>query len=81
MFAIFITANYFTASYTSLLSIPNFQASVNSFEDLANNKDVKTLLIKGSGTDEYIMVNSFLLTFILFTNNRNLRWFSMVTFL
>ncbi len=50
--------NYFTASYTSILSIPNFKATVGSIEDLANNGAVNPLLIKGSSTEEYIMVST-----------------------
>ncbi|EFX82841.1 hypothetical protein DAPPUDRAFT_316351 [Daphnia pulex] len=57
-FGSFIIMNYFTASYTSILSIPNFKATVGSIEDLANNGAVNPLLIKGSSTEEYIMSSS-----------------------
>jgi hypothetical protein len=57
-FGSFIIMNYFTASYTSILSIPNFKATVGSIEDLANNGAVNPLLIKGSSTEEYIMVST-----------------------
>ncbi|EFX82837.1 hypothetical protein DAPPUDRAFT_240814 [Daphnia pulex] len=55
VFGVFIITNYYTASYTSMLSSPNFKPIVNSIEDLATSDSVKTLLIKGSSTDEYIM--------------------------
>ncbi|XP_046457341.1 uncharacterized protein LOC124204337 isoform X1 [Daphnia pulex] len=55
VFGVFIISNYFTAPYTSMLSIPIFKPIVNSIEDLATSDSVKTLLIKGSSTDEYIM--------------------------
>ena len=55
---VYIISNYFTATFTSVLSIPIFKASVNSIEDLANSGSVKALLFKGSNTDEYIMVSS-----------------------
>ena len=49
--------NYFTASYTSELSIPNFKTTVSSIEDLANNRAVNPLLVKGSSSDEFIMAS------------------------
>ncbi|XP_032798488.2 uncharacterized protein LOC116935248 [Daphnia magna] len=55
VFGIYITINYFTASYTSILSTPVFKTAVNSIEDSAKSTTVKTLLIKGSSTDEHIM--------------------------
>lgn len=56
---LFIIGMVFTAAYTSYLTTPIFRKTlVNSVEDLANSKTVKTLLIKGSSTDEYIMVRS-----------------------
>jgi hypothetical protein len=51
--------NYFTASYTSVLSIPNFKMPISSIEDLANNEDLNPLILKGSSTDEYISVSTF----------------------
>ena len=56
-FGIFIIMNYFTASYTSELSIPNFKTTVSSIEDLANNRAVNPLLVKGSSSDEFIMAS------------------------
>ncbi len=54
---LYIIAMFFTAAYTSYLTTPIFRKTlVNSIEDLANSKKVATLLIKGSSTDEYIMV-------------------------
>ncbi|XP_057368410.1 glutamate receptor U1-like [Daphnia carinata] len=58
LFGIYIAANYFTASYTSILSTPVFKATINSVEDLAKSHTVKTLLIKGSSSDEQIMSSS-----------------------
>lgn len=52
----FIISNYFTASFTSLISVPLFRLPVNSIEELANSQTVKTLLLKGSSTDEYFLV-------------------------
>lgn len=49
-------SNYFTAFYTSFLSIPILRNEVNSVDDLANSDSAKTLLVKGSSTDDYIMV-------------------------
>jgi hypothetical protein len=60
IFGVFIITNYFTASYTSVLSIPVYKPIATSIEDLANSNTVKTLLIKGSSTDDYIMVNLFI---------------------
>ena len=56
VFGVFIISNYFTAAYTSVMSIPTFKASVTSVTDLANSKTVNTFLMKGSGSDDYIMV-------------------------
>ncbi|KAI9558825.1 hypothetical protein GHT06_015614 [Daphnia sinensis] len=58
IFGIYIAMNYFTASYTSILSTPVFKTAVNSIEDSAKSTTVKTLLIKGSSTDEHIMASS-----------------------
>lgn len=58
LFGIYIAVNYFTATYTSFLSTPVFKTAVNSVEDLANSATVKTLLNKGSSTEELIMVSS-----------------------
>ncbi|KAK4011037.1 hypothetical protein OUZ56_020157 [Daphnia magna] len=58
IFGIYIAMNYFTASYTSILSTPVFKTAVNSIEDSAKSRTVKTLLIKGSSTDEHIMSSS-----------------------
>ncbi|XP_057368411.1 glutamate receptor ionotropic, kainate glr-3-like [Daphnia carinata] len=58
IFGIYITMNYFTASYTSILSTPVFKPAINSIEDSAKSTTVKTLLIKGSSTDEHIMASS-----------------------
>ncbi|KZS01894.1 Uncharacterized protein APZ42_001301, partial [Daphnia magna] len=55
LFGIYIAVNYFTATYTSFLSTPVFKTAVNSVEDLANSATVKTLLNKGSSTEELIM--------------------------
>nr|CAH0105719.1 unnamed protein product [Daphnia galeata] len=55
IFGVFIITNFFTVSYTSVLSIPVYKPIATSIEDLANSNTVKTLLIKGSSTDEYIM--------------------------
>lgn len=58
---IFVISNYFTASYTSMLSIPIFEPTVNSVEDLAYKESaIKTLLVKGSSTDELILVSIYL---------------------
>lgn len=77
IFAIFITANFFTASYTSYLSIPDFKISVNSIEDLASNKDIKTILMRGSGTDQYIMVTGI----FLFLYNQSVRILNLCYYL
>ncbi|XP_032783809.2 glutamate receptor U1 [Daphnia magna] len=58
LFGIYIAVNYFTATYTSFLSTPVFKTAVNSVEDLANSATVKTLLNKGSSTEELIMSSS-----------------------
>lgn len=50
--------NYFTASYTSILSSPVFKSTINSVEDLSKSTTIKTLLNKGSSTEELIMVSS-----------------------
>ena len=51
---------YYTGSFTSIISIPQFDPIVNSIEELANSKTVKALLVRGSSTDEYFMVNFIL---------------------
>ena len=56
IFPVFIISIYFTATFTSVLSIPSFKNSINSIEDLANSDSVEALLVKGSNSDEYIMV-------------------------
>lgn len=53
---IYLLSNFYTGAFTSLLSIPNFEAQIKSIEDLANSRTFKTLLIRGSSTDEYFMV-------------------------
>ncbi|XP_057368414.1 glutamate receptor U1-like [Daphnia carinata] len=58
LFGIYIAVNYFTASYTSILSTPVFKTAVNSVEDLARSTTVKTLLNKGSSTEELILSSS-----------------------
>ena len=57
---IFVITNYYTGSFTSIISIPQFDPIVNSIEELANSKTVKALLVRGSSTDEYFMVNFIL---------------------
>lgn len=55
-FGIFIICNFYTAAWTSLMSTPIFKHVIGSVEELANSQTVKTLLVKGSSTDEYLMV-------------------------
>ena len=55
--SVYVLTNYFTATFTSVLSIPILKASVNSIEDVANSSTVKALLFKGTNTDTYIMVS------------------------
>ena len=55
-FGIFITCNYYTAMYTSMISTPTFKPSVNSIEELTNSKTVKALIVKGSTTEEVFLV-------------------------
>lgn len=53
---IYVITNYYTGAFTSLVSIPSFEDTITSITDLANSPNMKTLLIKGSSTDEYFMV-------------------------
>ncbi len=54
---IFIICNYYTATYTSLVSMPTFNPIINSIEELADSETVNALIVKGSTTEEYILVS------------------------
>ena len=70
--------NYFTASYTSVLSIPNFKMPISSIEDLANNEELNPLILKGSSTDEYISVSACQKSFICITQLFNFISFYLI---
>lgn len=76
---IFIVANYFTAAYTSTLSMPVFKTPITSVEDLANTNVVATLLIKGSSTDGYIMVLIYI-GYMIYVSQNDSRLFTETTF-
>lgn len=53
---IYLLSNYYTGAYTSLLSIPLYQRTIRSIDDLAFDPNVITQTVKGSSTEEYVMV-------------------------
>ena len=57
LFGVYTIQNHYIAVYAYLISTPlPFIPIVNSIEELANSETAKTLLVKGSSTDEYFMV-------------------------